>query len=164
MTGRYPHRNGMQTPFCGGSPEGLNLNETLMSEYMNSAGSAPPPPPPPTLEATGTAHLGRPLVQVHVAHRREMAPGLHVLGAHAHLQRLLVVLREHSLLALRNQLLCATGLKKVAAVRAQGFYGCAQDYYLHGSVGSLDFHHVRNPALPATQPGEGACAPQHPQQ
>ena len=38
MTGRYPHRNGMQTPFCGGSPEGLNLNETMMSEYMNSAG------------------------------------------------------------------------------------------------------------------------------
>ena len=57
MTGRYPHRNGMQTPFCGGSPEGLNLNETLMSEYMNTAGSAPSPP-----EATGTAHLGRPLV------------------------------------------------------------------------------------------------------
>ena len=43
MTGRYPHRNGMQTPFCGGSPEGLNLNETLMSEYMNTAGSAPSP-------------------------------------------------------------------------------------------------------------------------
>ena len=42
MTGRYPHRNGMQTPFCGGSPEGLNLNETLMSEYMNTAGSASP--------------------------------------------------------------------------------------------------------------------------
>jgi arylsulfatase B len=38
MTGRYPHRNGMQTPFCGGSPEGLNLNETMMSEYMRSAG------------------------------------------------------------------------------------------------------------------------------
>ena len=38
MTGRYPHRNGMQTPFCGGMAEGLNLNETLMSEYMNRAG------------------------------------------------------------------------------------------------------------------------------
>lgn len=38
MTGRYPHRNGMQTPFCGGSPEGLNLNETMMPEYMNSVG------------------------------------------------------------------------------------------------------------------------------
>ena len=60
MTGRYPHRNGMQTPFCGGSPEGLNLNETLMSEYMNTAGSASPTQTHP--EATGTAHLGRPLV------------------------------------------------------------------------------------------------------
>ena len=38
MTGRYPHRNGMQTPFCGGMAEGLNLNETMMSEYMNSVG------------------------------------------------------------------------------------------------------------------------------
>ena len=38
-------------------------------------------------------------------------------------------------------------------MRAQGFYGCAQDYYLHGSVGSLDFHHVRKPALqPLTYP------------
>lgn len=38
MTGRYPHRNGMQTPFCGGMAEGLNLNETMMPEHMNTAG------------------------------------------------------------------------------------------------------------------------------
>ena len=38
MTGRYPHRMGMQTPFCGGSPEGLNLNETLMPPYLNGVG------------------------------------------------------------------------------------------------------------------------------
>ena len=58
-TGRYPHRNGMQvcntctkelcessmihhapaqTPFCGGSPEGLNLNETLLPELLNNVG------------------------------------------------------------------------------------------------------------------------------
>ena len=76
------------------------------------------------------------------------------MGAHAHVQRLLVVLREHSsLLALRNCMTCATGKTEEGAVRAQGFYGCAQDYYLHGSVGSLDFHHVRKPALqPLTSP------------
>ena len=36
--GADPHRQGMQTPFCGGSAEGLNLNETMMPEHMNSAG------------------------------------------------------------------------------------------------------------------------------
>ena len=90
MTGRYPHRNGMQTPFCGGMAEGtrplfrvhsrkeaskvklphrarcqahhsrpsddlspstgLNLNETLMSEYMNRAGY--------TSRIVGKWHLG----------------------------------------------------------------------------------------------------------
>lgn len=29
---------GMQTPFCGGMAEGLNLNETMMPEHMNAAG------------------------------------------------------------------------------------------------------------------------------
>ena len=38
MTGRYPHRMGMQEPFCGGSPQGLNLNETLMPQHLASAG------------------------------------------------------------------------------------------------------------------------------
>ena len=37
-TGRYPHRNGMQTPFCGGSPEGLNLNETLLPQLLSKVG------------------------------------------------------------------------------------------------------------------------------
>jgi hypothetical protein len=36
-----------------------------------------------------------------------------------------------------------------------GFYGCAQDYYLHGSVGSLDFHHDKRPRC-----GEGCSEPQ----
>ena len=36
-----------------------------------------------------------------------------------------------------------------------GFYGCAQDYYLHGSVGSLDFHHDKQPNC-----GEGCSEPQ----
>jgi arylsulfatase A-like enzyme len=38
MTGRYPHRMGMQTPFCGGSAEGLNLNETLLPAHLATAG------------------------------------------------------------------------------------------------------------------------------
>ena len=35
LTGRMPHRMGMQTPFCGGAPEGLNLNETLLPQYLS---------------------------------------------------------------------------------------------------------------------------------
>ena len=38
MTGRYPHRMGMQTPFCGGMAEGLNLNETLLPAHLATAG------------------------------------------------------------------------------------------------------------------------------
>lgn len=29
---------GMQTPFCGGMAEGLNLNETLLPQRLNSVG------------------------------------------------------------------------------------------------------------------------------
>lgn len=36
-----------------------------------------------------------------------------------------------------------------------GFYGCAQDYYLHGSLGSLDFHYDKQPKC-----GEGCSEPQ----
>ena len=38
MTGRYPHRNGMQTPFCGGVAMGLNLNETLLPVHLATGG------------------------------------------------------------------------------------------------------------------------------
>ena len=38
MTGRYPHRMGMQTPFCGGTAEGLNLNETMLPQHLATAG------------------------------------------------------------------------------------------------------------------------------
>jgi hypothetical protein len=103
MTGRYPHRNGMQTPFCGGSPEGLNLNETMMPEYMNSAGYVS--------HIVGKWHLG------------------------------------------------FTSWEHTPTFRGfssfYGFYGCAQDYYLHGSVGSLDFHHDKQPKC-----GEGCSEPQ----
>ena len=50
MTGRYPHRMGMQSPFCAGVPEGLNLNETLMPQYLNKVGY--------TSHAVGKWHLG----------------------------------------------------------------------------------------------------------
>lgn len=50
MTGRYPHRNGMQTPFCGGTPEALNLNETLLPQYLSDVGYIP--------HAVGKWHLG----------------------------------------------------------------------------------------------------------
>eukprot|EP00040_Diaphanoeca_grandis_P019191 m.101165 g.101165 ORF g.101165 m.101165 type:complete len:589 (-) comp27310_c0_seq1:204-1970(-) len=103
MTGRYPHRNGMQTPFCGGAAEGLNLNETMMSEYMNSAGYVS--------HIVGKWHLG------------------------------------------------FTAWEHTPTFRGfssfYGFYGCAQDYYLHGSVGSLDFHHDKQPNC-----GENCSEPQ----
>jgi len=50
LTGRYPHRMGMQTPFCGGSPEGLNLNETLLPQYLKDVGYS--------AHAIGKWHLG----------------------------------------------------------------------------------------------------------
>ena len=92
----------MQTPFCGGAPEGLNLNETLMSEYMNSAGY--------TSQIVGKWHLG------------------------------------------------FTSWEHTPTFRGfqsfYGFYGCAQDYYLHGSAGSLDFHFDKAPRC-----GEGCSEP-----
>eukprot|EP00729_Bicosta_minor_P006271 gene6271-24392_t len=50
LTGRYPHRMGMQTPFCLGTAQGLNLNETLMSQYLNDVGYVS--------HAVGKWHLG----------------------------------------------------------------------------------------------------------
>jgi len=89
MTGRYPHRNGMQTPFCGGAAEGLNLNETMMPEHMNAAGY--------TSHIVGKWHLG------------------------------------------------FTSWEHTPTFRGfssfYGFYGCAQDYYWHGSKGALEFHY-----------------------
>ena len=38
MTGRYPHRYGLQFPFCGGDAMRLNANETLLPQYMKEAG------------------------------------------------------------------------------------------------------------------------------
>ena len=68
---------------------GLNLNETMLSEYMNSAGY--------TSQIVGKWHLG------------------------------------------------FTSWEHTPTFRGfssfYGFYGCAQDYYLHGTPGVLDFHH-----------------------
>ena len=47
---RYPHRMGMQVPFCGGMPQGLNLNETLMPQYLAKVGYS--------AHAVGKWHLG----------------------------------------------------------------------------------------------------------
>lgn len=104
MTGRYPHRQGMQTPFCGGSAEGLNLNETMMPEHMNSAGY--------TSHIVGKWHLG------------------------------------------------FTSWEHTPTWRGfssfYGFYGCAQDYYWHGSKGNLDFHFDKQPKC-----GANCTEPQH---
>jgi hypothetical protein len=89
MTGRYPHRNGMQTPFCGGSPEGLNLNETMMPEYMNSVGY--------TSQIVGKWVSVAPARFIGLAELTDCraswltAPRIHVLGTHAHFQRVLEV-------------------------------------------------------------------------
>ena len=89
MTGRYPHRNGMQTPFCGGSPEGLNLNETMMPEYMNSVGY--------TSQIVGKWVSVGPARLIGLAGLTDCraswltAPRIYILGAHAHFQRVLEV-------------------------------------------------------------------------
>ena len=70
----------MQTPFCGGSAEGLNLNETMMPEYFNSVGytsqivgkceSLPPiarPPPPACQVPPPVQTLPHPQPEVHVS-------------------------------------------------------------------------------------------------
>ena len=41
---------GMQVPFCGGMPQGLNLNETLLPQYLAKVGYS--------AHAVGKWHLG----------------------------------------------------------------------------------------------------------
>eukprot|EP00043_Microstomoeca_roanoka_P004721 m.51405 g.51405 ORF g.51405 m.51405 type:complete len:558 (+) comp12622_c0_seq1:78-1751(+) len=50
MTGRYPHRYGLQFPFCGGDAMALNANETLLPQYLKTVGY--------TTRAVGKWHLG----------------------------------------------------------------------------------------------------------
>ena len=86
----------MQTPFCGGNPQGLNLNETLLPEYLNSVGYVS--------QIVGKWHLG------------------------------------------------FTSWEHTPTFRGfssfYGFYGCAQDYFLHGQPNALDFHFDKQPQVP----------------
>lgn len=129
---------GMQTPFCGGMPQGLNLNETLMPQYLSEVGY--------TAHAGTCAHVCMKLITSASMYSWKMAPWLYNMEPHSNVSRIFKFLWV-GLLSLYS---C------YVLNEDDRYYNCAEDYFSHSvplknCTYGIDFHDDKEPNCGAGQ-------------